>query len=356
MTTYICTSMFSHDPSNKSKYSAVGGDSSSQSFQDCYWRCIACLFYTSKRFNASARHLLFVNKEPPAFVDGFDYQAFLRDCGVELVVLDNPTLPPKGYTDIWGGVFIMLDILDYFASRASDGDNIYIIDADCVVLRPFEEELDKQLESKGLFLIPIDYSPDKVLSNLSREKYKEVFYELDGRTRDYVPIHYGGEFLGVKGNLVQEVASKMREIFDTSVKRFYENKLYFKTEEPIFSYYLDTINYNGTQNTNFVERIYTFPTRITVKEVHMDLSIWHLPAEKRRGFNNLYQEIISSSKKLDAYYADDQKFRIYLGKFFGIPKRNLKRIVMDYAIQYHLIDYARRQFSGIKKIVQSIKS
>ncbi len=93
----IITWMYSSPKGEQFVHAQVGKRSSEANYQAYYWRCVFLLFESSARLNGRARHILFVNQFPPAFIDGVDIGILIRQYRVEVVVFETLTLSPSDY-------------------------------------------------------------------------------------------------------------------------------------------------------------------------------------------------------------------------------------------------------------------
>src|SRR6266545_2621668 len=132
--------MYSTPPGDKVMHYQVGADSDLQATQNVYWRCLFCLFESSQRLNGDIRHILFVNKPPPAEIDGIDTARLIRSFNIELVTLKHFTRPPKDYFAAWNTQFIVLDVLDWLAGNVAKEDVVIVLDSDCIFNRPIGNE------------------------------------------------------------------------------------------------------------------------------------------------------------------------------------------------------------------------
>ena len=100
--------------------------------------------------------------------------------------------------------------------------------------------------------------------------------------------------------------------------------------------------YVGNLAKPFVRRIWTNIVffRNAVND-DSSLSIWHLPAEKRFGFEKMYNYVIKNQKNY-AFEITDQEYLLKAFNFFSVPKLTLKR-----KIEFYLVSYWR---AGSKKI------
>src|SRR6185369_685535 len=224
----VCTWMYSTPPGDKVLHSQVGRDSDSLAIQNLYWRCVFCLFESSHRLNGGARHLLFLNKEPPAVIDGIDVAKCIEAFKIELVRLDHWSRPPAGYYKEWNTQFITLDVLDWLAKHASADDIALVLDSDCFFNRPIDDEFEAAVRENGALLMSLDYPPNHNINGLSR-------LDLESLSREYDPtvvmsggfVYSGGEFICATGEEVRKIAPRARSTYQTSMARHAQGQAKF---------------------------------------------------------------------------------------------------------------------------------
>ena len=141
----------------------------------------------------------------------------------------------------------------------------------------------------------------------------------------WIAPHYGGEFLVVPRDRLDPLLDRAERAWTDALERFRSRTPHFVTEEHHVSYALRDLEV--TDLSTFVRRIWTAPSYRTVAGDEHELTLWHLPAEKRRGFTALH------AAATDPYSwwwtADRDGFRAQVGTAVGVPRRPPGRLAYD---------------------------
>lgn len=290
MANIIATMMYVASKGDKVHFNQTGSESDSQEFQNHYWRSIFCLFESSQRLNVNSRHLLFTNGEPPAVIDGINTRQLMEAYRIELVHIEGRTRPPKEYYSQWNIVFVMLDVIDKLKSIADAEDHVYLLDADCFFNKPISDAMTKVLRAQGSMFYNIDYQRDRQVHAMSLSDLETLATE-EGVCRPGGYLKYcGGELVGLRGDLLFKFSLEARLAYDMSLERYRAGKSKFNTEEHLLSYVHYKLGYPDLTGNPFIKRIYTNQKDFVNLEGDEDrYVIWHLPAEKKRGFKSLFQ-------------------------------------------------------------------
>ncbi|MGB8954243.1 MAG: hypothetical protein WCC10_02645 [Tumebacillaceae bacterium] len=322
--TYISCLFYAEERGEESAYpNAKGASSSSAAFQEVYWRSMLVFFSSSKRCNPDAKHLLFTNTQPPRQ----EWQDHFDRMGVEIVQLPYKSKPPKGYWGAWQSTFYIIDALEHLAGRVQEDDAVFVLDLDVAVVGNFRPMVQK-LRETGFLNLRVDYPEEHVVHGNSRRGLKAIFAELSGRTLDDVPEYLGGEIYGLLGREnIRAVHAEAVEAWQHCQERFAKGQPKFNTEEHLFSYVLWKMDKANDDASPFIKRIWTAATYRNVAATDLNLLIWHLPAEKKRGLFQLSHEVLRPDSRF--WQVDLQGFKPYLGAYIGIPRRNFNRFAVD---------------------------
>lgn len=299
--------------------------SSGKRFQDVYWKCCYNFFSTSLIFNSNCRHVLFTNILELPVVDGVNLKEWFNEKKIEVITIPFTFIPPIGFCDSFISTFFKFDVLKYIASeKNNDNDYYLILDSDCLWTQSAQKILDS-MKKDNLLVYDARYSPEHVISGLTRKDYKDLFCQMgvDDIGND-VPSHFGAEFTGGSKAILSLVYNELPSLWSESLKRFNSKKLYFKTEEHFFSFIFYKLGFRKDTASLFVKRMWTNPLGRKPKNVDFDdlnLPVWHLPAEKNFGLDRLF-ELLTSSNNLNINKMNDSELRDFLAIFFGLPKRS----------------------------------
>ncbi len=289
MKNYLITWFYSEQANDESYYPSVGGSSSSAEFQYVYWRCI----YVFYRFALIANRdvvtdfMFFTNVENLPTVDGINFKNFFEENHIRVVHQELTRKTPKDWYGAWRNQFYLFDILDHF--KEADG-NILILDSDCVINGNLQGLYD-EINEKGILTLPIDYSENREINGCSIAQMRDIYRQIFCTQKADGLLYMGGEFVALRGD---RIASLM-EVFETIWAKnyeLYEQKVRKLNEEAhvlsLCYYYLDGQNEAGRK---YIRRIWNSLNCNQVKTSDLALPIWHLPAEKKFGFKELFRKL-----------------------------------------------------------------
>lgn len=283
---YICSSVYCDQKGDESMFpnSNSALKSSSLEFQKIYWECATVMFATSKRLNPDAKHLLFSNKSKAPK----PYQHLLTELGVTVVQLPFAHKPPAGWHHKYKNSVYTLDIVQYLATTLADNDVALLLDADTLWIQS-ADRLEYMVQEKGSLHYDLGYKAESEINGITLAQAGQIYGELLQEPLKDLPQHTGGELVAATGKALRIIAQEIEPLWDIMLKRFYEGKMVFTTEEHCLSFIYHKLHLVDNAN-DFIRRIGT--DKNVMKTVVGDegrYTIWHLPAEKSRGFNKLWQ-------------------------------------------------------------------
>ncbi len=98
------------------------------------------------------------------------------------------------------------------------------------------------------------------------------------------------------------------------------------TEEHFWSILFATMGDRVADANDTLKRIWTSPLRSTVAPGDEDLALWHLPAEKRYGFSDLFHTLARNGFPA-GMNADE--FRALEGRCAGLPRKTAAKVLRD---------------------------
>lgn len=318
----LATGFVADLPSEASRYPSAGRDSSSAAFQAIYWRCICVLMYSARLNNPGLRLLLFTNVTPPA-VNGIDVNSLLVSWGVEIVVLPLTHRIADGRATSWGNVFYFLDIAEYLARFPSEV-SVALIDTDVIVTGSLKE-LFTTIDTSGFVMYEVGTAPDHDVNGMAPREMANLATEIFEGTPLRQPVHYGGELLGVSVRSIREELPAMRELWN----RIHGNagpETGIRTEEHFWSVLLSGRGISPATAGFAIKRMWTSPRLNTVRPGDEAIPLWHLPAEKRYGFNYLFMKLKSDGFDLSVAPG---VFRERAGLLCGVPRKTALKTIRD---------------------------
>lgn len=292
-TNYICTRLYCDSSKEASLFPNSGSKhkSSDSEFQNIYWKCICVMFASSNKVNKGCEHLLFTNKKniPKEF------RNILEHLRVKVVILEMRYKTPAGFYDRFKNTFYILDAIKYLSKNLQLNDKVIFIDSDCIWMKsinPIIEDINKFGLINYECFYPVNYN----INSLTRTEYKEIYGELLNKKITETPTHFGAEILASDIHTLKRVASEFDIIWQDMLNRFQNSKKKFVTEEHLLSYIYYKLNLANGVGGKYIKRMWT--TRYNnLDGTEHNLTVWHLPAEKNKSFNILFNELnISSSQ------------------------------------------------------------
>lgn len=323
----IATWFVADDQHTSSYFPQIEARSDSFSAQAIYWRCIIAFFATSLAVNPDRRHILFTNTEVPV-VDHRNINNILTGWGIEIIRLQITRRLPPNSVKSWGNQFYVFDVIQYWANTQGE-QPLILLDSDCIWLRSATELVDalRQVGIVGYRLDAVDHSNINGISCSDMAHFLERHSEI---SRDAIP-YYAGEFIAASGEMVRHIAQLEHHMWPAVLKQTYDAP---REEAHLLSVIYATLGIKSNTGSQFIRRIWTTFRFNDVRDCDTDLMIWHLPAEKRTGFADLFRRIIDAGP-LDPRH-DGLKMGLSLdnyGKLMGIPKRTPIKFVRDFFLK-----------------------
>lgn len=290
--------------------------SGAESQLTAYYEAMIVAFGSVRRWNPDLRLALISNEPPPE-----RYIPLFARLRVEFELVPFGHEPPPGFTDRFMGSLYMLDAL----AASFDRDSIFI-DPDVVCIRELGPDLLDADDRVGV--LPMDYSPAHDINGLTRNE-AGVLHTLLGEPSS-TPIHYGGECYVVPASVAPQVLERVQQAWQFSLIRARSNLSRFTTEEHVLSYAVRGL---PTRSVDFaVRRIWTAARLRTVRGDESTLTFWHLPAEKGRGFSNVFEDAIDQSSWF--WTSSQSEFTRNVAVAMGIASRDPRRYARDTAAQF----------------------
>lgn len=327
--TAICT-WFVGDEAGEATFSPqINTRTDTPEAQAIYWRCTLCFFASSITANPGRRHMFFTNVAI-ATVDRVDVAKVLRGWGVEIVALPITYRLPKGAVQSWGSQFYTFDVLDYLA-RAGIARRYMILDSDCVWMRPVDE-IEAAIERDGVLSYEIghdEHAEDEAINGVSRAALARFLAaEGFGAPRAALP-YLGGEFFAATDVDVRRLSEGVRRVWPKILALVPDAP---REDGHMLSVLFAMGGYPVGNANRFVRRMWTTFHHHNLRPEDEALTIWHMPAEKKTGFAELFARI---ARWGDAVPAPD---RLGFGpvlyrRAMGYPRRRPAKLVRDLAMK-----------------------
>jgi hypothetical protein len=282
-----------------------------------YYRSSVATFGTIRRFNPDLECVFATNEIPPQWVARQFERLNVR---IEHVGSTSTQLLPAGTT--FRTSLFLFDVLR--ATAVPNGEVVAYLDPDVLCVRSIEFVL----EDGQVGCLPLETRPYDSIKGITLTQIADIRASL-GRPKDSIPTHVGGEILAVTPAAMPAVLKRIEEAL-SYLATGYSPK--FLNEEHVLTYASDR---NWCSMRSLVARIWTDPRYHDIPEDVLSLALWHLPAEKTRGLQRVYQAV--RRRSLDRL--SDYGVRRLLGRCAGViptPRR---------AISDHVRRTALRVFS-----------
>ncbi|MDD6157400.1 MAG: hypothetical protein PUB52_10340 [Lachnospiraceae bacterium] len=290
MKNYLITWFYSEQANDESFYPSVGGSSSSAEFQYVYWRCIYVFYRSAIVTNRDiiSEYLFFTNVENLPTVDGVNFALFFRENHIKVINLELTRKTPKDWYGAWRNQFYLFDVIEYL--KPMEG-NFLILDSDCVVMKSLDG-LYRDIEQYGILTLPIRYSENREINGCSISQMRELYHTYFKAEYPKKLGYMGGEFIAINSRYFVPLMETFEKIWKENFIRYERGEKKLNEEAHVLSlcyYYLNCQNELGSK---YIRRIWTALNFDNVIETDWQLPILHLPAEKKYGFHELFDDLL----------------------------------------------------------------
>lgn len=311
--TVIVAIAFTHVPASQSPNLRSTSDTNAL---EAYFRALIVTFASVAR--RSQDELVLVTDAVP--VEPFHSQ--LQKLGVSQLIRPFMHRPPTGFWHEFNASLYTLDALEALCAEYPRRE-IALIDPDCVAVRPLEILRQRACVS-GIAAMPTGFPADEQSNGLSAWEAARLHSRLDPALEG-VPVHFGGECYAFDSSAMPIVLDRAEAGWKSALADFRDDRPRFVTEEHIMNYALRYVVV--TPLTGEVARIWTAPTFRNLSGLEDRLTLWHLPAEKHRGFPAAYKAAVDCTSWFWTH--SDEDFRKRIGKMFGVTSRGPRRWLYD---------------------------
>jgi hypothetical protein len=326
LNTVISTWYVSDNAQNATFFPQIGKSSNAPEAKTIYWRCILCFFASSVAVNPHSTHVLFTNSKLP-IIDGFDVAQAFDQWQVTVVYLPINYRLPVGRVEAWGNQFYIFDIIRHLAESGAY-ERYVVLDSDCVWMRPVIP-LEKAINRYGVLTYLLDereFGATDSINGLSRQGMARFLSSLGGEPHESIP-YFGGEIFAATRNEIDKLARQIDPIW---ARVLVAEKDAPKEEAHLLSILYAKNGYEiGTANS-FIKRMWTTFKHNNVEASDCDLTIWHLPSEKKFGFRDLFLKLAAGQGDYRDPAALGFRQDTY-GLAMGVPRRNSTKLIHDVA-------------------------
>jgi hypothetical protein len=313
------------DSADESSYYPQTGIKSSADprVHEMYWRCVACFYATVFRIvGARCRPVLYTNSItiPP------EIRRILDDCGADIERVLLKHLPPPGYFGMWRNQFYILDVIRHMVQSGKTADCL-VLDSDCLIV----SDLGKfflSLQKEGVLTYGLPTQLDEDINGLSRLQMKSLYESMLGRELPEAPEYYGGEIFASTAAEVIRLDGEIDDLWSDCLRRADSNLTKLNEEAHLLSFLYLKFGYRDSTANSFIRRIWTQRRYRDGMPSDLALPIWHLPAEKRFGYGDLYPFIVDRQSWFWSM-PTDEAWRLRIAHLMGIPRPTIAKKAKD---------------------------
>lgn len=284
-----------------------------------YYRAIVVALASLRRWNPSVElELVSPGAPPPRILRELD------EIGAALRFVAFAHQPPVGFAKKFGASLYLLDAI----SSDEHAGGVAYVDPDVVCVRSLSNSLQFM---PGPSALDIGTASHINVNGLTVQDAAAEATALFGSRQNYRFRHLGGEFLWLQGRARDEIRPLMEECWRYALERFESGNPHFVTEEHMLSA-VATV-YRVEPAGGVIRRIWTTGRVRTVTGEEESIPLWHLPAEKDRGFRPLYEAAVDSGSWF--WNSSPAAFVHQSSRHLGVRHRTIRRMARDVAGQVY---------------------
>lgn len=292
---YIVSWFYAETKNMKSSYSQVKADSTSNKFQEVYWRCVASFFATSKKYNPNKKHLFYTNLSNIPTGPKFNYKDFLSDLEVEVRNVELSTKTPVDWHSAWRNQFYVFDIMQDLQIHISSSDNILILDSDCIINKNLDN-LFMDVQKYGVIVYDCGYPDNHTVNGLTTVQMGNLYFEYY-QTKESIN-YYGGEFIAINGGILSNILEEYKFIWSKNFKKYEDGLLKLTEEAHFLSLIYHRLKTTKALGNHYIKRMWNTRAYNNIIDNDIDLPIFHLPSQKTTGFKYFFKRSIIKEQSL----------------------------------------------------------
>jgi hypothetical protein len=221
--------------------------------------------------------------------------------------------------------------LNYFASRLSDDSSLVILDSDVIWTSPDSaNRFWGELAKHGILGYDLGLRPDEIQNGLTERDMAQIASTYFGRNESSRVAYFGGEFIALTGTYLVEVNQQVLRTFDILMNKHRSDENFCFEEAHVLSLSYSALGLSPASGHLVIKRIWTQPLKYKNRSGEdFELSLMHIPAEKKYGFRRFYNKYFMAQDHLTGVVFDQSHFRSEISKHFGIPRNTLRKWLLD---------------------------
>lgn len=284
-----------------------------------YWRSITVLCASIKRSAVSDLNVIVcTNESPPPAIS-----CKLTELGVSFISPTFSFRAPDGMAPLFSGAFYLFDCMAYCSQNYSNDDIFMFVDPDCLVMKSFEL-VREYCDQWPLIAYGLEIDKDQPVNGRSRSDLLAFLNTMQDGPHDQPPPYFGGEFLAATRDGLRDICAAIARIWEINARNFKTDRIFLKTEEHVLSVALAQSPGRVTMGNSIIKRMWTRPSFRNVSSADRTFSIWHLPAEKRYGFQQLFY--LFERDPRNVLDLDDEQFEELVAKLVRLELSPAEKI------------------------------
>lgn len=251
-----------------------------------YYRCMIVCYASIRRLYPEAQLMLFSNRQLPE-----PFNEHLNQLQVSTVICTSRYIDDPAFKNDFPGCLFSLDVIEHLVRARSGGFSyLVLLDSDCIVRYRFDAMVDELVKNeKTMFAYELGYPANTDINGQSRASLTLALSYFSGQMVASPIPAYGGEFLAVSANVLPELAKRIEIFWEWMKSEGVHSLGNGLTEEHVMSVIFAEQKELVHNARKMIKRIWTASVYSNVDGSESQVPIWHLPAEKKRGFAKLYR-------------------------------------------------------------------
>lgn len=281
-----------------------------------YWQCAFVMAWSARKTGHSGPIVIVTNKVELCPKEIADKLGEMRVDIVEKPFVDFASRP--GFSRAFRSAYYKLEAYRWFGSSGETDRGVFV-DADCVFVSNLAN-FAGLVDGEDIWLYDV-YGMHKGVGSEAAKKRSEllcIWSEAGLSSKNEGVVQFGGEFAAGPRGFFGDVADSAFQVFTEVGKREIVRKCgasIFDGDEFLVSYVLKNMSNRWCDaGGKIVQRIWTNRYASGFKNAS-STAIWHLPGEKRYGFDYLARKLLTDCWRLEWS-------REVAAGIFGIPRRS----------------------------------
>lgn len=262
-------------------------NSSSIDSSEIYFNCILVCFASLRKFEPTAKLVLYTNLNPP-----IDVTSDLTKLSVEIRICPYTFIPSEAFGNKFKGCFYLFDAIHNCNSST------LFIDPDVIAIDQITDIEISLGNHYGIFVL--NFSNLENINGLTIDDaariYSKYCEEVGEPHHPFSRGHLGGEAIFIPKQELEDLSIRISKFWSWNVAAANRGDDFLTTEEHVLTNILKMDKYELLNP--FISRIWT-SKRFTKHQGNegniFELKLWHLPAEKTRGFISMHKLLSSQS-------------------------------------------------------------